>query len=185
MFWLLALVFIKLIASFVFAQQSPLYGYDVNTYGRSASNPAVTCHDIYVVNPTLSSGAGYWIQPGTQPAFQVYCDFTNGAGWTLIESASLANIAPQAAPFQHFARNNPSNEDSPNWTSYRLNLNRMNDLIAKTLRYRATCNAHNGVTSLMTNDYVVIKLATHGLITSYVTLHYFNLIKKLDLQAVV
>jgi hypothetical protein len=152
--------------SFVYSQQVPLYGYDPTTYGLSASNYARTCLDIYIVNPTVASGSGYWIKPGTQAAFQVYCDFTNGTGWTLIESASNANIVPSTAPFQDFGTNNPSSDGAPNWTSYRLSLAHMTDLMSVTQRWRATCNAHTSLAALMSNDFIVVRNVILG-ITSY------------------
>ena len=61
-------------------------------YGKSASNPAISCEDI--LRQGNSNGNGrYWIDPrGTGTAFEVYCDMTtDGGGWTIVFAATGAD----------------------------------------------------------------------------------------------
>jgi hypothetical protein len=61
-------------------------------YGRSASNPAISCEDILQQGNSNGNGR-YWIDPrGTGTAFEVYCDMvTDGGGWTIVFAATGAD----------------------------------------------------------------------------------------------
>jgi hypothetical protein len=155
-------------------QCSPLFGgdnceYPKATFGLSKELPGKTCYDIMIMNNyTLPSGDFYWIQPGNSAPFRVYCDMTTeGGGWTLIESFAYSNQTPQAAPFRDFGYNiTYVNNDLPiDWNYYRLDLGRLTDLRASTQRWRATCNAHQGVQNIMNRDYVVVRHATFDMMT--------------------
>jgi hypothetical protein len=52
------------------------------------------------------------------------------------------------------------------WYRFRLNLLRMTDIIGKTQRWRATCNADRNIAAVMNQDFVVVRYATQSLLAS-------------------
>ena len=60
-------------------------------------------------------------------SFDVFCDFTSEIGWawTLVMSQSHQNRAMPQFRVEELFKDAPLNQDSPNWESYRLSLNRM------------------------------------------------------------
>ena len=98
-------------------------------------------------------------------SFPVYCDFHSepGFAWTLIQSRSLQNnTAFKGKAF--YLHDLPTNEDVPEWNSYRLSMSRMKSIRNVSTHWRATCNfLTNGIdfrdyirTSFAKNDFFAV-----------------------------
>jgi hypothetical protein len=78
--------------------------------------------------------------------YPVFCGFSEpGFAWTLIESFSLGNKGPfSTLPFWE---DNEFNENSMQWSKYRLSLSRMMTIASPSTHVKATCNfpATNGL----------------------------------------
>ena len=75
-------------------------------------------------------------------SFPAYCDLKSepGIAWTLVMSWSRENRRISAFYNTPLNRNDPENENSPNWDRYRLSLKRMRSLQVHSTHWRATCS---------------------------------------------
>lgn len=93
-----------------------------------------------ILNKTSSNGI-FNIVDQFNNSLPVYCDFHSepGFAWTLIQSHSLQNkdLFNGKAFYLH---NVPTNEDTPEWNSYRLSKSRMQSIRDVSSHWRATCN---------------------------------------------
>ncbi|MFW0837853.1 MAG: DUF2341 domain-containing protein [Candidatus Komeilibacteria bacterium] len=146
------------------------YTQSKGQFGRTSAvgektTPGASCADILAKNSQVADGY-YWIDPngGSQSdAFKVYCDMTtNGGGWTLIESFSLAN----KASFTSFLGNVSINEDDPTQIdNYRLSKTRMDNLNGVSTQWRSTCQMNQDPT----RDYAISNKSDTDIMTFAIT----------------
>ncbi|MFW0862569.1 MAG: DUF2341 domain-containing protein [Candidatus Komeilibacteria bacterium] len=115
------------------------------------TTPGASCADILSKNPKAGDGY-YYIDPtggSLSDSFKVFCDMTtNGGGWTLIESFSLAN----KASFISYQSDVPINSDDPTQIdNYRLSKSRMDNLNSVSTQWRSTCEMNQDPTT----DYAI------------------------------
>ena len=104
--------------------------------------PLKSCRDVLLFEKTKSNGI-YNIVDQNNISFPVYCDFGSetGMAWTLIQSHSFQNNgAFTDKPF--YLYNLPINQNTPEWSSYRLSMSRMKSIGNISTHWRATCNFH-------------------------------------------
>ena len=102
--------------------------------------PPRSCQEIRILNKKPLNGI-YNIVDQHNNSFPVYCDFHSepGFAWTLIQSHSLQNnIDFKGKAF--YLHDLPTNEDAPEWNSYRLSMSRMKSIRNVSTHWRATCN---------------------------------------------
>ena len=83
----------------------------------------------------------YEIVGNSNNSFPVYCNFGSepGMAWTLIQSHSLGNNgAFVGKPF--YQHDMPINQDTLDWSSYRLSMSRIKSIQKVSTHWRATCN---------------------------------------------
>lgn len=90
--------------------------------------------------------------------FPVYCDLTSEsrAAWTLFMSDKTSG------PTSHFKsvplfKDEPVNENNPNWNAYRLSLFKIKQLRSRSTHWRATCSFQ--LDGLVYRDYVHAKIS--------------------------
>lgn len=99
-----------------------------------------SCLDI--LKGGVNSNGYYQIAGVNGETWNVYCDFTSelGSAWTLVMSWSLANAGAPAFRSRSFTENAPLNEQTPNWSIYRMSKQQMDFLKTKSTHWRATCS---------------------------------------------
>ncbi|KAL9953433.1 hypothetical protein ACROYT_G040854 [Oculina patagonica] len=110
-----------------------------NDSGCKEHNPR-SCVD-HLRNGANRSGY-YKIYDAAGNGFTVYCDMETepGAAWTLVVSWSLENKDFSSFRSAPLSVNDPVNENSPNWSLYRLTVDRMRSLKDESTHWRATCS---------------------------------------------
>ena len=107
--------------------------------GRFCQIPLHSCADhIHMENVTISGI--YSIVLPNNTTFQVFCDmdFASKTVWVLVQSFYYKkNYLFRSAPFH---KTKSVNEDSPNFSSYRLSLHRMLQLKTLSTLWKASCN---------------------------------------------
>jgi len=103
-----------------------------------------SCMDLFV-SGRVSDGY-YQIVGAGGETWIVYCDFNSEVGsvWTLVTSWSLKNKNMPAFRTRAFTQDAPVNELTPNWNVYRMSLEQMKYLQARSTHWRATCQFDKG-----------------------------------------
>ena len=99
-----------------------------------------SCKDVMKYKDVSIKGI-YEIVGNSNNSFPVYCDFGSepGMAWTLIQSHSLGNNgAFVGKPF--YQHDMPINQDTLDWSSYRLSMSRIKSIQKVSTHWRATCN---------------------------------------------
>lgn len=109
------------------------------------------------------------LYPITLPSgnkMNVYCDFHSQPGfvWTLIESFAFADMLKYQA--KAFVRDFPINQDTFNWTDYRLSRSVMLHIRSNSTLFRATCKYDTD--GLVMRDYI------RGLLTNFDIMMHAN-----------
>ena len=87
---------------------------------------------------------GVYTVQSDQGGLSVYCDMLSEAGyiWTLVMSYSLDNVTNHPSKFQTTPLyvDSPFQEDTPNWSGYRMSKNQMKWIEGRSTIWRITCS---------------------------------------------